>query len=234
MAPTAEIIALLDRRVAALNKARPDLGAAIGLQEQLIRTALTSARPPQVAPFPTPRELIAARVRQGTPLLHDQPASVDVHFAADLFSRLVNVLQQREDSELAPRLQALVDAATRGGLDPQQLFTEAFVQHRDHPSEMAALTGVDADLLITVAAQAVAPLLRSYAEHLLPVIERVDDGSPSGASWQRGYCPVCGAWPLLGELRGVELALHLRCSACGAGWRSRRILCTYCGTDDFH
>jgi len=79
----------------------------------------------------------------------------------------------------------------------------------------------------------VAPLLRAYAEHLLPAIERVDDGSPTGAIWQRGYCPVCGAWPLLAELRGIELAQFLRCSACGSGWRSRRILCTYCGNDDF-
>jgi len=233
MAQPAEIFALLDRRVAALKKARPELEAAIALQELLVRTASSAARPPEVAPFPLPRELVTARVRQGVPLLHDQPASVDIHFAADLFSRLVNVLQQREDEQTVPRLQALVDAATRGGLDPQQLFTEAFVQHREHVAEMAALSGVDADLLITLAVQSVAPLSRAYAERLLPAIERVDDASPSGASWQPGYCPVCGAWPLMAELRGVELAQFLRCSACGSGWRSRRILCTYCGNDDF-
>src|SRR2546421_11741998 len=106
MPPAAEIVLLLDRRVAALRKARPDLDVAIGVQEQLIRTALESARTPNVAPFPLPRELVASRVREGVPLLHDQPAVVDVHFAADLFSRLVNVLQQREDPETAPRLQA--------------------------------------------------------------------------------------------------------------------------------
>ncbi len=233
MPPPAELLALLDRRVAALRKARPDLQSAIDLQEQLIRTALTSARPPHVTPFPLPRELVEARVRQGIPLLHDQPASVDFHFAADLFSRLVNVLQQRQDDETGPRLQAVVSAATSGALDPEQLFVEAFVQHRDHLAEMATTAAVDVDVLITLATQAVAPLLRAYAEHLLPAIERVDDGSPTGAIWQRGYCPVCGAWPLLAELRGIELAQFLRCSACGSGWRSRRILCTYCGNDDF-
>src|ERR671926_366541 len=103
-----ELRVLLDRRVAALRKARPDLEAAIGLQELLIRTALESGRPPSVEPFPLPREAAAARVREGVPLLHDQPAVVDVHFAADLFSRLVNVLQQRADPETAPKLQAVV------------------------------------------------------------------------------------------------------------------------------
>src|SRR6185503_3768310 len=93
--------------------------------------------------------------------------------------------------------------------------------------------GLEPEILGALAGQAVAPLLRAYAEHLLPFIERADDGSPDGASWQRGYCPLCGAWPLLAELRGVELAQYLRCSACGSAWRARRISCPYCGTDDF-
>src|SRR5215813_10427026 len=233
MAQPAEIFSLLDRRVAALKKARPELEAAIALQELLVRTASSAARPPEVAPFPLPRELVTARVRQGVPLLHDRPASVDVHFAADLFSRLVNVLQQRQDDETEPKLSALVATATGGGLDPQRLFTEAFVQHRDHLAEMAMHAGVDVDLLLTLSAQAAAPVLRAYAEHLLPLLERVDDGSPDGANWQRGYCPICGGWPVLAELRGVELALFLRCSACVSAWRWRRIACSYCGNEDF-
>jgi FdhE protein len=51
--------------------------------------------------------------------------------------------------------------------------------------------------------------------------------------WHRGYCPICGAWPLLDELRGVELARYSRCSGCGAGWRTQRLACPYCGNDDY-
>ncbi|HEY3059617.1 MAG TPA: formate dehydrogenase accessory protein FdhE [Chloroflexota bacterium] len=229
-----DMLGLLDRRVAALRKARPDLGDGLELQEQLIRTSLSSARPPHIQPFPTPREHVAARVREGVPLLHDQPASVDVHFAADLFSRIVNVIQQREaEPETQHSLQQLVEAATSGGLDPERLFGESFVQHRDHLTELAIEANVDADLLTALAGQAVAPVLRAYAEHLLPILERVDDGSSDGAKWLRGYCPICGAWPLLGELRGVELAEFLRCTACGSAWRWRRIACPYCTTDDY-
>jgi FdhE protein len=236
MASREACLLLLDRRLAAMRKARPELGDALALAEGIIRTSLTSARPPQAQPFPLPREQVAARLREGVPLLHDQPAQVDVHFAADLFSRLVNLLQQREDPELVLEegLARLVEVATSGQLDPQRLFGEAFVQHHDHLTELAVQAGVDADLLVTLSTQSVAPLLRAYAEHLLPLVERLDDGSPEGAAWERGYCPVCGGWPALAELRGVELALHLRCGACGSGWRSRRIGCPYCGNDDFH
>jgi FdhE protein len=230
---TDELAALLDRRLVAVRKSRPDLEAAIALQEQLIRSDLASARRPLVQPFAIPRDALHGRIRGGVPLLHDQPVTVDIHFAADLFSRLVNALQQRDDPETPDQLGLLVDAATAGRLDPQHLFTEAFVQHRDHLSELAISAGVDTDLLSALAAQSVAPLLRAYADQLLPLIDRADDGSPDGAIWHAGYCPVCGAWPLLAELRGVELAQFLRCSACGSGWRSRRILCPYCGNDDY-
>jgi FdhE protein len=220
---------LLDRRVAALRKARPELGEALDLQQQLIRESLTSARPAQAQPFALPREQVAARLRQGVPLLHDQPAVVDVQFAADLFGRLVNVLQKREDPETRASLDALVSAAIGGGLDPERLFGEAFVQHADHLAEIALHIGVDGDVLSTLAVQAVAPVLRAYAERLLPLAERLDDGS----AWHAGYCPVCGGWPLLAELRGVELAEFLRCAGCGSGWRWSRLACPYCGTDDY-
>ena len=45
--------------------------------------------------------------------------------------------------------------------------------------------------------------------------------------------PGSGAWPLLGELRGVELAQWLRCSACGSGWRGQRLVCPYCANSDY-
>jgi FdhE protein len=224
----------LDRRLAALRKKRPDLQDALDLQEALIRASLSAPRSAEAHPFPLPHEQVAARLREGVPLLHDQPAYVDVHLAADVFSRLVNVLQQRADAELGARLEAVIAAATSGSIDPQRLFGEAFVQHTDHLAEIALQSAVDVELLSTLAAQAVAPLLRAYAERLLPLVQRLDDGSPETTLWQQGYCPICGGWPVLAELRGIELAQYLRCAACGSGWRSRRLFCPYCGNDDHH
>src|SRR5215207_4143439 len=125
MAASEERLLLLDRRLAVLRKAHPELQDALDLQEQLIRAGLTSARTPQVTSFPLPREHLAARVREGVPVLHDQPAQIDVHYAADLFSRIVNVLQRRDNPEIRGSLAAIMGAATSGALDPQRLFTEA-------------------------------------------------------------------------------------------------------------
>lgn len=50
--------------------------------------------------------------------------------------------------------------------------------------------------------------------------------------WDRGYCPVCGAWPALAELVGAEKRRVLRCGRCGTSWTWLVLLCPYCGNDD--
>jgi FdhE protein len=47
-------------------------------------------------------------------------------------------------------------------------------------------------------------------------------------AWSHGYCPVCGGWPALAEMCGVERARYLRCVRCGAAWRAHALACPYC------
>jgi len=50
--------------------------------------------------------------------------------------------------------------------------------------------------------------------------------------WSQGYCPVCGAWPAVAEVLGVDRSRQLRCGRCGAGWAMPVLACTYCATTD--
>jgi FdhE protein len=219
VAPPANLLRL-DQRLTVLCKQRPELQEALNLQRDIIRTQLTAPRPPHVSPFALPRRQLEARVRGGVPLLHDQPVAIDIHFAADLFDRLLNAL--------SPRFDSLAAAATEGRLDPERLFGEAFVQHVDHVAEIARLVDVDPDLLSAAATLAIAPVLRAYAARLEPLLDQLDDCE----AWGRGYCPICGGWPLLGELRGTSHAAWLRCAACGSGWPVQHAACPYCGNSD--
>jgi FdhE protein len=51
-------------------------------------------------------------------------------------------------------------------------------------------------------------------------------------TWPHGYCPVCGAWAALAELRGLERARMLRCLRCGADWQAQWLACVFCGESD--
>jgi FdhE protein len=43
---------------------------------------------------------------------------------------------------------------------------------------------------------------------------------------------VCGGWPTLAEMRGLEREHWLRCGRCSAGWRYPQIRCVFCGEEE--
>ncbi len=75
------------------------------------------------------------------------------------------------------------------------------------------------------AVAAVAPLV---AMPWLEASGRFKNETPVEAGW----CPVCAAWPILAEVRGLEGERRLRCARCGGDWRTQWLACPYCGTDD--
>jgi FdhE protein len=52
--------------------------------------------------------------------------------------------------------------------------------------------------------------------------------------WSYGYCPVCGGWPTLAEVRGLERTHRWRCGRCGGDWGFALLHCPYCGEADHH
>ncbi len=50
--------------------------------------------------------------------------------------------------------------------------------------------------------------------------------------WNRGWCPVCGAWPALAEELGLDAGRRLRCLRCGIGWPTSVLRCPYCETTE--
>ena len=84
-----------------------------------------------------------------------------------------------------------------------------------------AAGGLGADLARALAHPAALPLLAACASRA---------GAQPG--WDRGYCPVCAAWPAVAELRGLEASRQLRCGRCGADWATAWLACVYCGNDD--
>src|SRR5215471_19965941 len=92
MTAASELLADAERRVSDLSAAHPELADVLALEKELVRECLSVPRPPRITPFPLPREYLLARLEAGVPLLHDQPIDLDIHFAADLFVRLVGAI----------------------------------------------------------------------------------------------------------------------------------------------
>lgn len=48
------------------------------------------------------------------------------------------------------------------------------------------------------------------------------------ALWQKGYCPICGAPPLIGKFRPEDGLWLLECSLCHTWWNVQRAWCPFC------
>jgi FdhE protein len=110
-------------------------------------------------------------------------------------------------------------------LDPAQLVRAAVERDDSTIAFAAECAGTSHDSLTVIAQLAAMPLLHA-------AVRELDPGVP--ARWQRGYCPVCGTWPSLVEMRGIERERRLRCGCCAADWRLPVLRCAICGELDHH
>lgn len=83
--------------------------------------------------------------------------------------------------------------------------------------------GIRPPALATVLHTATIPPFNACAEQLR---KRV------AAHWPHGFCPVCGEWPVLAELIGLDRSRRLRCSRCGTGWSMPQLVCVFCQETD--
>ncbi|MBI2760965.1 MAG: formate dehydrogenase accessory protein FdhE [Chloroflexi bacterium] len=161
------------------------------------------------------------RLADGLPLLHGCTLQVDAGRLETLCDRLCAVIEQGGN----PQGSALRRALRQRTVDPVALVRAGIAQEAAWLEQAAATAGVDAGLVGTVAGIVVWPLLLACGSAAGPALD--------GVRWDMGYCPVCAAWPLLAELRGLERRRWLRCGRCGAGWEAPDLLCVFCGNDDF-
>ena len=122
----------------------------------------------------------------------------------------------------APKMAAL-EPATNPSFDIFILFKAALCHDGHRLQETAIDLGVDTDALQAVAALLPMPFL--HACHRLWASSRYE-------SWTEGYCPICGAWPALVEVRGIERSRYLRCGRCGSAWQVHCLFCPFCGMTD--
>jgi FdhE protein len=210
----------IEARLERLLKSRPDLEEAAGLQRELLHECYQTT--PQSKPLDLTAEQARHKLVGGVPLLHGESPEVDVPFCVDLFGRLLNTLQHRQAS--AEAAAEIAHAAATDRLDFERCLGEALANHSEHLYEIAVWSAVSPEVLASVLEMVVRPPLQTLAAALEPLLEHAD--------WKRGYCPICGAWPGLAELRMAEQHRYLRCLRCGAGWRSLRLVCAFCGNDD--
>ena len=150
----------------------------------------------------------------GSPWLAGASITMDERVAGRWMQKLLRTAAESGGESAASARAARFDHGT---------FLRAAIElDTDGLEAVARPAGLDADLARALAHPAALPLLATCAARA--------GSAPDG--WDRGYCPVCGAWPAVAELRGLEASRQLRCGRCGADWTAAWLSCVYCGNDD--
>ncbi|MBI5419041.1 MAG: formate dehydrogenase accessory protein FdhE [Deltaproteobacteria bacterium] len=209
----------LSERLRTIAQDSPDLGEAAEIYRRtllLLRNADLHVRP-----SPITEDLARERMAAGAPLLRGETLEFDLRVARDLMRALVLGLEERCVTDLNPVRSALEEDR----LPVSDLLRRAATGDHGYVQNVARDAGIAPGLLWTLARNTIKPALRAWCRQLTPLLHRA-------GGWEKGYCFICGANAVLGELQGNDQARHLRCGQCGADWPVRRQLCPHCGNED--
>lgn len=152
------------------------------------------------------------------PLLHGITFELEPRPARRWLRRLTKVAAKFDD----PGARSIARLRFRR-LDALSFMEAAVAQDMASIEGHAVEAGVDATALAALADLAVRPLLHAAAHAL---------ARHAPHRWLNGYCPMCGAWPALAEIRGIDRARRLRCTRCGGDWSFDVLHCPFCGERD--
>jgi FdhE protein len=208
-----DAVAALDE----LTQARPSLQTAATVLRQLLPQLFVSEEG-ELSLLLTP-EAARAKLTDGLPLLRGEIVTPDRKEWRRRWLAICDTLAQHQGGAAT-----VADAVRCGTLEPSGLLGEALAGHAAEVHARADALGLDAALTATVLRLVSYPALAHLAARLAPLRET--------ATWEHGYCPTCGSWPLLGEFRGLDQTRLLRCGLCATAWPFARLRCSFCDNRD--
>ena len=201
----------------------PDLAPAVALQQRLVRLTLDAAASIGTAqPFTASSAAIVSKWARGLPALRNEIIGIP----AALKDFLVPICEALAEGGAGDSALHIRDAITAKAIDADSLLSVSLSRNDKAIRTSALHMGFSPDLVWLLGELGSAPL----AHHLASSIERGKEaGKGPFSSWDRGYCPFCGSWPVFIEAQND--AHELRCSYCALGWSLQSHRCVYCGNN---
>jgi len=212
------------RCLRALVQHSPDLKEAAGLYEVLL--PLLRDADLRVAPVLILPDQVHKKMATGMPLLHDVELEIDDKALQELMLLLVAALESTGENNRHQycRIRQALEA---NRFNTSTLLPYVTANEKDAFRAATSSLELEPDLLWALMQNVLKPAWRTWCRQLTCLVDVT-------TQWNKGFCFVCGAGAILGELQENNLVKHLRCGQCGADWPFRRLQCLYCGNEDHH
>jgi len=163
------------------------------------------------------------RFSQGMTLMNEVIFPLSTDSMEKVTERMVPVLA-RAFPHIRPILKNLKKALKKNQLDLKTCM-ESMLHNREEIINQSALQlETDPLTLKFILGQLFKPLIEKQAEGLGSVTQNLN--------WKKGYCPVCGSFPVLSYLKETEGQRWLMCGLCSHKWRFMRTQCPFCENED--
>ena len=205
----------------------PELAQAVDVQRHIVRRSVAlgevvdEATPVRLT---IPRETIAERLHAGRPVIVGEWLEVDATRVGAFLAGFCTDLGRGAAGDPAGRLAQVLN---EGAIDDASLVSASLGRQQEAIRVKAFQVSVSPDLLWLVAELVAAPLANRLQDELRAGLE--SNGTHGlDRVWTQGFCPACGSWPALVEVRDNRHCA--RCSFCGGAWARRPGQCLYCDT----
>jgi FdhE protein len=213
----------MKERIAAIKRIHPNYQGILDLFEKLFLEQLKIRAEVHYRPVETGEDRARIRMKEGFPMLSKGDFSIDPTLATRLFRSLCRIAK-RENEKLRVEVEKITNALRRKKIDLEACLIKAVEGDQDYLSGVAAHVGVDQGVMNFLLHTTIKPFVEVVASHPR---DKVDEDL-----WDKGYCPICGSQPLMGELRGEEGKRIWTCSFCGTQWQGKRVMCPFCENTD--
>ena len=161
------------------------------------------------------------KLKDGVPVVRGEPLQIEYYGLATRWSAICDALQRHQGNPEAAKLSV---ALRDGTLRIDRLVNHVLAGDVDTIAGDAEAVGTSPKLTASVLRLTLFSFMSKVSGALAPILAQ--------HGWGRGHCPVCGSWPLLAELRGLEQLRYLRCGLCAADWQFSRLQCPFCNERD--
>lgn len=210
----------------ALNRIREDMPAAVTIVEAFKDILIERARFKDELPLDesfAATQIEPERFRQGVPVAERESFAISASQLRSAATRLIPAMK-KGFPKIGPELTALENAVLADEVDLEITMKNLLTDRRKELDETARELSVGPGILSFAVGQLLKPFVEKRAESIREKLNELE--------WFKGYCPVCGSWPMISFLIGEEGKRWLKCSFCGNEWTFIRTACPFCENDD--
>jgi len=210
-------------RIAALKEAHSNYRGILEFFEKLFLAQLKTKVQVEIRPLEVSEDRARIRAKEGFPMLSRGDFSINLQLATRLF-RSISRIAKEENEKLKAEVGKIERALRQKKIDLELCLSKAVEGDHRYLTRVAGEGAIDQGVMNFLLYTTIKPFVETMASHLA---DKVNEDL-----WDKGYCPICGSQPLMGELRGEEGKRIWMCSFCGSEWRGKRMGCPFCENTD--